>query len=81
MQSGKQYSFKEVILWIKKDIYFLVLIAAVPTCCFVFLNWKWLAIPLVPIALLGTAVAFVVGFKNNASYDRLWEAGVFGVLF
>jgi putative membrane protein len=27
-----------------------------------------------PIALLGTAVAFVVGFKNNASYDRLWEA-------
>jgi putative membrane protein len=26
------------------------------------------------VALLGTAVAFVVGFKNNASYDRLWEA-------
>jgi len=23
---------------------------------------------------MGTAVAFVVGFKNNASYDRLWEA-------
>ncbi len=27
-----------------------------------------------PIALLGTAVAFIVSFKNNASYDRLWEA-------
>lgn len=30
--------------------------------------------PWLPIALLGTAVAFVIGFKNNASYDRLWEA-------
>ena len=25
-------------------------------------------------AVLGTAVAFLVSFKNNASYDRLWEA-------
>jgi putative membrane protein len=33
-----------------------------------------LALPWLPIALVGTAVAFVVGFKNNASYDRLWEA-------
>ena len=23
---------------------------------------------------MGTAVAFIIGFKNNASYDRLWEA-------
>jgi putative membrane protein len=38
------------------------------------LGWKWLSIPWLPIALLGTAVAFVVGFKNNASYDRMWEA-------
>jgi putative membrane protein len=74
MHSGKQYSFKEVILWTRKDIYFLLLVAAIPTCCYVFLNWKWLAIPWLPIALLGTAVAFVVGFKNNASYDRMWEA-------
>ncbi len=30
--------------------------------------------PWLPIALIGTAVAFIVGFKNNATYDRLWEA-------
>jgi ion channel-forming bestrophin family protein len=74
MHSGKQYSFKEVIVWTRKDIYFLLLVAAVPTCCYVLLDFKWLAIPWLPIALLGTAVAFVVGFKNNASYDRMWEA-------
>jgi putative membrane protein len=32
------------------------------------------AIPFLPIATVGTAVAFYVGFKNNSSYDRLWEA-------
>lgn len=74
MHTGKQYSFKEVILWTRKDIYFLFIIATVPTCLFVFFDLTWLAIPWLPIALLGTAVAFVVGFKNNASYDRLWEA-------
>ncbi len=38
---------------------------------FKILNFK---IPWVPISVIGTAVAFYVGFKNNQSYDRLWEA-------
>jgi ion channel-forming bestrophin family protein len=38
------------------------------------LNWKWVAIPWLPVSLIGTAVAFYVGFKNNQSYDRSWEA-------
>lgn len=74
MHSGKNFSFKEVVFWTRRDIYTLFFISAVPTCCYVFLNWKWLAVPWLPIAMLGTAVAFVVGFKNNASYDRMWEA-------
>ncbi|GAB3697193.1 bestrophin family ion channel [Spirosoma flavus] len=41
---------------------------------YVVLNWTFLAVPFVPIATIGTAVAFYVGFKNNSSYDRLWEA-------
>jgi len=74
MHSGKNFSFKEVIFWTRRDIYGLLLISAVPTACYELLGWKWLSIPWLPIALLGTAVAFVVGFKNNASYDRMWEA-------
>lgn len=31
-------------------------------------------VPWLPIALIGTAVAFMIGFKNNATYDRMWEA-------
>lgn len=31
-------------------------------------------VPWLPLSVIGTAVAFYVGFKNNQSYDRLWEA-------
>jgi len=34
----------------------------------------WLDVPWMPISVIGTAVAFYVGFKNNQAYDRLWEA-------
>lgn len=35
---------------------------------------KAFKVPWLPVSLVGTAVAFYVGFKNNSSYDRLWEA-------
>jgi putative membrane protein len=41
---------------------------------FVVFNFEWLKIPWVPLSLVGTAVAFYVGFKNNSAYDRTWEA-------
>lgn len=74
MHAGKHYSFREVIVWTRRDIYFLIAVSAIPTFCYGYLDWTWLSIPWLPIALLGTAVAFAVGFRNNASYDRMWEA-------
>lgn len=37
-------------------------------------NFKFIDIPFLLVSTVGTAVAFYVGFKNNSSYDRLWEA-------
>ncbi len=74
MHVGNNYSFKEVVFWTRRDIYFQIVISTIPTFLFAVLDWKWLAIPWLPVALIGTAVAFVIGFKNNASYDRMWEA-------
>lgn len=34
---------------------------------------QFLRVPFLPIATIGTAVAFYVGFKNNSAYDRFWE--------
>ena len=35
---------------------------------------KIISIPFQPLSVIGIAVAFYIGFKNNASYDRFWEA-------
>lgn len=51
-----------------------LLLACVAYYAYVYLKWTPIAIPFLPVATIGTAVAFYVGFKNNASYDRQWEA-------
>lgn len=55
----------------------LLYTTALSSAVYVFyhlLNIRSLPVPFLPIATVGTAVAFYVGFKNNSSYDRLWEA-------
>lgn len=74
MHSGINYSLKEFLFWTRRDIYILILLAVVPTLLFQLLECKWMSIPWVPIALVGTAAAFIIGFKNTQTYNRLWEA-------
>src|SRR4030095_6647670 len=73
MFTRRSYSIRELLYWTRREILFLILLAVIPTVLYAIAGWKWLIIPWVPIALIGTAVAFVIGFKNNASYDRMWE--------
>ncbi|MDX2048498.1 MAG: bestrophin family ion channel, partial [Chitinophagaceae bacterium] len=74
MHAGQRYSLKEFLYWTRRDIYILAIAAAIPVLLFELAGWKWLAIPWVPIALIGTAAAFIVGFRNTQTYSRLWEA-------
>jgi len=74
MHAGRRFTLREVLWWTRRDIYWFLILAIVPTILYEIVGWTWLTVPWVPIALIGTAVAFVTGFKNNASYDRLWEA-------
>ncbi|NOQ75824.1 MAG: hypothetical protein GQ574_27715 [Crocinitomix sp.] len=48
--------------------------AALITYLYAYLDFEWLKIPWVPLTLVGIAVAFYIGFKNNSAYDRTWEA-------
>ncbi|MEM7040575.1 MAG: bestrophin family ion channel, partial [Bacteroidota bacterium] len=48
--------------------------AAIVVCLFLYAELEFLKIPWVPLTLIGIAVAFYVGFKNNSAYDRTWEA-------
>lgn len=74
MHIGSHYKLKEFLLWTRRDIYKLILLSVIPTVLFEIVGWKWIAVPWVPIALIGTAAAFIVGFKNTQTYNRLWEA-------
>jgi ion channel-forming bestrophin family protein len=74
MHAGRIYTIREVVLWTFRDTIAFVIVATIPTAVYYFFGWNWIMIPWLPVALVGTAVAFLIGFKNNASYDRLWEA-------
>lgn len=73
MNAGRRYTFREFVYWTRRHIYKLFFLALIPTVLY-HLGLTFLSITWVPVALLGTAVSFIVGFKNNTSYDRLWEA-------
>lgn len=73
MYAGRQYPTGVVLRWTGGDLLVFALIGSVPSvlgACGVALP----PIPWQPIAVLGTAVAFMTGFRSNAAYGRLWEA-------
>lgn len=74
MNISSHYKLLHFIPWTKTKIYKMLVLSIVPTVLFYFLDLKWLAIPWVPVALLGTATAFISGFKNTQTYNRMWEA-------
>jgi ion channel-forming bestrophin family protein len=74
MHTGKHYAVREVAKWTRRETAIFMILAGVPTALYKTLGWTWLTVPWLPIAMVGTAVAFITGFKNNASYGRMWEA-------
>jgi putative membrane protein len=74
MHIGKGYTLAEFVDWTRRRIYLLAVLAAVPVILYQGLGQKWIAIPWVVVALLGTAASFIVGFKNSQTYGRTLEA-------
>ena len=38
------------------------------------LHWRWIGSSAIPLALYGSAIGIIVGFRNNSAYARWWEA-------
>jgi len=74
MYTQRRFPFKSVLIWTRRETIFFVVFSTGITALYELLGIKWLQVPLAPVALVGTAVAFMVGFQNNAAYDRIWEA-------
>ncbi|MES2459357.1 MAG: bestrophin family ion channel, partial [Armatimonadota bacterium] len=70
---GNRYPPRDVWFWARKNIFHALCISTTVYVGYEWLQWKLLSIPFLPVSTIGTAVAFYLGFKNNSSYDRLWE--------
>ena len=74
MYTKRKYPLWGMMKWTRRDTYKFIIIGVIPVFLYKGLGFYWLHLPWLPIGVVGTAVAFIVSFKNNASYDRLWEA-------
>jgi ion channel-forming bestrophin family protein len=74
MHTGTSYKLSEFLKWTRRDLYVLMVLGVVPVVAYQIGNIKWLGIPWTVVALLGTATALIVGFKNLQTYNRTWEA-------
>ncbi|MFN0203319.1 MAG: bestrophin family protein [Bacteroidia bacterium] len=78
MYTKRNYSFWMTFNWSRKPFLYGFLYSGIVTLIFALVHHKYssvhLSLPWQPISVLGIAVAFYLGFKNNASYDRTWEA-------
>ena len=74
MYTKKVYRLIDMVRWTRYETLIFILIIGAWVCAYVFLDLDWLMIPWTPMALIGTAVAFIIGFQNNAVYDRIWES-------
>ncbi|HMQ47487.1 MAG TPA: bestrophin family ion channel [Saprospiraceae bacterium] len=70
---SKSISFGSLIKWTGHHIVWLLALSGTITALYHF-NVIAFSIPWLPVSVIGTAVAFYVGFKNNQAYDRMWEA-------
>ncbi|MTI32366.1 bestrophin family protein [Xanthovirga aplysinae] len=70
----KNFNLKNIIQFSGVHIIWLTLWVSFVAFIYEYFELSWLVIPWLPLSVIGTAVAFYVGFKNNSAYDRMWEA-------
>lgn len=73
MYTKKVFSIKEMALWTRYESLLFLIIAVVEVALFVY-SHHMIQFPFTPVALIGTAVAFIIGFQSNSAYGRIWEA-------
>lgn len=74
MYTKRKYSVRDMVRWTRRETRFFIGYAAILTALYELAGLQWMQLPWTPLALIGTAVAFLIGFQNNAAYGRIWEA-------
>ncbi len=73
MYTARRYPLLQTLQWSQRDFLIPAILATVAVALYEVAGWHFIALPWLPISAIAVGVAFYLGFKNNASYDRLWE--------
>jgi putative membrane protein len=70
----KKMDFGKLYAHTKRNLWFLVATCALTFTAAYFTDITVFKALSFPTGIIGTALAFLIGFRNNSAYDRWWEA-------
>lgn len=70
MHIGRDYRFREVLMWTSFELAILFCLGLVPVLLEYIVGENLIVLPTDIIAVLGSVAAFVIAFKNSATYER-----------
>src|SRR5271168_301211 len=63
-----------MLTYVGSPLLILVLYDLAVVVAYKVMHWNWVALPHIPLALFGSAIGVILGFRNQSSYARWWEA-------
>ncbi|MCJ8157281.1 bestrophin family protein [Sphingomonas sp. LaA6.9] len=74
MHLGKKYKFTEFVGWTGREALYLIGWSLFVTLFLHVSQWNFLTMPAPVLAIIGSALAIIIGFKNAQCYSRFNEA-------
>ncbi len=75
----KGFRLSTLVMYVGTPLVALLVWDIVIVVAYQVLHWHWVGSRHIPLALYGSAIGVIVGFRNNSSYGRWWEArGLWG---
>jgi ion channel-forming bestrophin family protein len=62
-----------LVMYVGQPLLILLAYDVAVMLAYQLLHWRWLAVPDLPVALYGSAIGVILGFRNNSCYSRWWE--------
>ena len=69
----KNLDFRVVVRVAWKRVLLLAIVSTLVSVMYCYYGNKNIAIDNLPASILGVALAFLIGFRVNAAYERWWE--------
>lgn len=74
MHLGRKYTFTQFLGWTRWEVAYLIGWSLIVTWFLQASQWSFLTMPAPVLAIIGSALAIIIGFKNAQCYARFSEA-------